>query len=242
MVFTRCENVMWCWERHRGCYSIYFISAHSRLLNPLPLVVNPPALRSFDSHSFFLHSPSFLPYMSLHSIPSERMEKSPVTHVHVAVQDDIDVAAKLAASANTDVPLRPEAVAKLKWASIIVLDVLESRPSQVETWPTLDALNVQYVHFSVVWGSTFDWPHVLPVMYLWVYLVSSSSRSDCGAGWLLPIRRRWLSHRFWGSCRFISLYDPLHAAYHVQGQGRILIKINSTGLVQFSIWAILHSR
>lgn len=43
------------------------------------------------------------------------MEKSPVTHVHVAVQDDIDVAAKLAASANTDVPLCPEAVAKLKW-------------------------------------------------------------------------------------------------------------------------------
>lgn len=52
--------------------------------------------------------------MSLHSIPSERMEKSPVTHVHVAVQDNIDVAAKLAASANTDGPLRPEAVAKLK--------------------------------------------------------------------------------------------------------------------------------
>jgi len=49
--------------------------------------------------------------MSLHGVPSE---KFPITQAHVAFVDDVDVAAKLTANANSDIPLSPEATARLK--------------------------------------------------------------------------------------------------------------------------------
>ena len=74
----------------------------------LPLEINTPSLRSDPS---FSHAPSSLSFMNLHSVPSE---KSPITQAHVAFVDDVDVAAKLTANANSDIPLSPEATVRLK--------------------------------------------------------------------------------------------------------------------------------
>jgi hypothetical protein len=56
--------------------------------------------------------------MSYHSDQekTENLEKPPNVHVHahVVVQDEVDVAAKLAADADSDAPLSPEAAAKLR--------------------------------------------------------------------------------------------------------------------------------
>ncbi|KAJ3576892.1 hypothetical protein NP233_g110 [Leucocoprinus birnbaumii] len=57
--------------------------------------------------------------MSEHSLPSEKLERldqpsNTHIHAHIVLQDEVDVAAKLAASADSDAPLSPEAAARLR--------------------------------------------------------------------------------------------------------------------------------
>lgn len=53
--------------------------------------------------------------MSYHSDHSEKMGKPDKhTHAHVAEQDEVDIAAKLAVTADSDAPLSPENALRLR--------------------------------------------------------------------------------------------------------------------------------